>query len=235
MNIKDGHFITDSTKLILSLVATSLLCVFSTQSFAADSGLFRWVDENGVVHYGDHVPPKYSKVERQVLNRQAVVIDTLAAEKTKEQLALEAEERKRQAELRKQAAAKAHRDRILLSTYTSAQEIDLALEQAKNRIDKQIDVVDINIKNLRSQRSTILDRLSYYSENEIDTSADTVAELEQQLLKTNDDLTNVISTKNKFNREKDNLSARFLGDKEQFIKLKLQRDESTMAENHPLL
>src|SRR4029450_7034053 len=35
---------------------------------ATTGKLYKWVDENGIVHYGDHVPAEYSKSERQVVN-----------------------------------------------------------------------------------------------------------------------------------------------------------------------
>jgi len=50
------------------------------------AGLYRWVDENGVVHFGDRIPAKYSKIKREKYSSQGTVIDTLPAEKTKEQL-----------------------------------------------------------------------------------------------------------------------------------------------------
>jgi hypothetical protein len=41
---------------------------------SAQSGLYRWVDENGTVHYGDKVPAKYLKKEHDELNEQGTTI-----------------------------------------------------------------------------------------------------------------------------------------------------------------
>ena len=78
----------------------------------ADS-FYRWVDEDGVVHYGDSVPPEYSKQERQIVNDYGVEIDRLAREKTAAELSAEQEalaleqEKQRQAEAEMRRAAEA--------------------------------------------------------------------------------------------------------------------------------
>ena len=51
--------------------------------------LYKWVDEQGVTHYGDHIPPEYAAQEQQVINSQGVEISRLEAQKTPEQLAAE--------------------------------------------------------------------------------------------------------------------------------------------------
>lgn len=86
---------------------------------AESARLYKWVDEDGNVHYGDKVPPQYSKQERKVLNDQGVQVDTLEAAKTPEQIAEERrlEEIRREAE-RQKARQRAH-DRMLLSTFTT--------------------------------------------------------------------------------------------------------------------
>jgi len=223
-------------KPMLCMLLGGLILLSSSSSLlAADRGLYRWVDDQGVVHYGDHVPARYSKRERQVLNSQAVVIDTLAAEKTKEQLALEAQERARQAELRRIATEKAHKDRVLLATYSEPEDIDRALVSAQDKIDSRINVVNINIDNLQKQRSNILDRITYFADNRSDDSEGTVVKLEEQLGETNDELSNAISLRNNLTSERKSLATVYQGDKERFIKLRLQREEATMAQNHPLL
>jgi hypothetical protein len=87
---------------------------------------YRWVDEQGVVHYGDRIPPQYAQKERAVLNSQGVEVSHLDAQKTPEQMA--AEDRIRQGVIRQ----KQH-DSFLMTTYTSVKDIealrDLRLDQ----------------------------------------------------------------------------------------------------------
>src|SRR5271156_1286886 len=51
--------------------------------------LYKWVDKDGVTHYGDHVPPEYASQEQHVLNSQGYEIRRLDAQKTAEQAAAE--------------------------------------------------------------------------------------------------------------------------------------------------
>src|ERR1700683_1693431 len=81
-----------------------ILCVVTLlalpgHSTGAEPGhtVYKWVDEQGVTHYGDHIPPEYAAQERHVINAQGVEISRLEAQKTPEQLAAE-EQKKIEAE-----------------------------------------------------------------------------------------------------------------------------------------
>src|SRR4029079_15853019 len=77
--------------LVLLLSCLALPC-WAANSASGDkkSLTYRWVDENGVVHYGDRVPPQNSQKESTILNREGVQVGKLDAQKTPEQLAEEA-------------------------------------------------------------------------------------------------------------------------------------------------
>jgi hypothetical protein len=91
---------------------------------------YRWVDEQGVVHYGDRVPPQYAQKEHVVLNSRGVEVRRLDAQRTPEELA--AQERIQQGNFKQ----KQH-DSFLLSTYTSVKDIealrDLRLDQLRGQ------------------------------------------------------------------------------------------------------
>ena len=46
---------------------------------------YRWVDEQGIVHYGDHIPPQYAAQDRSVLNADGIEVSHLDAQKSPEQ------------------------------------------------------------------------------------------------------------------------------------------------------
>ena len=58
--------------ILLVLAAVALPSAGSAQQH--QQRLYRWKDENGVVHYGDKIPPEYANRDRDVLNRQGVDI-----------------------------------------------------------------------------------------------------------------------------------------------------------------
>jgi hypothetical protein len=78
---------------------------------------YRWVDEKGVVHYGDRIPAQDTEKERTILNREGVEVGKLDAQKTGAQIAEQARREQEQARLEQH-------DSFLLTTYTSAKDIE---------------------------------------------------------------------------------------------------------------
>jgi hypothetical protein len=78
---------------------------------------YAWLDDRGVMQYGDRVPPEYAKRELRVLNSQGVEVRRIQAQKTPQQ---QAEENRRE----QIAARQAQHDKFLLSTYTSTRDIE---------------------------------------------------------------------------------------------------------------
>ncbi len=109
----------------------------SKGSGPSDNGrvLYKWVDKDGVTHYGDHVPPEYASQEQHILNSRGYEIRHLDAQKTAEQAA--ADEQKRV-----DADQRQLRDKNLLSTYASVQEIERLRDQRLTLIADQIKVTN---------------------------------------------------------------------------------------------
>ena len=102
---------------------------------AATNGrtLYKWVDEQGVTHYGDHIPPEYAGQEQHIMNSQGIEIRRLEAQKSPEALAAE-DQKKAEAEQSQ------NRDRNLLNTYASVQEIERLRDQRVTLLSDQIKV-----------------------------------------------------------------------------------------------
>jgi hypothetical protein len=97
--------------------------------------LYKWVDKEGVTHYGDRVPPEYASQEQHILNSQGYEIRHLDAQKTADQAAAE-EQRKLDADQRQL------RDRNLLNTYASVQEIERLRDQRLALLADQVKVTN---------------------------------------------------------------------------------------------
>jgi hypothetical protein len=95
--------------------------------------LYKWVDEQGVTHYGDRIPPEYAAQEQHIMNAQGIEVSHLDAQKSAEQLA--AEEQKRI-----EAQQSQNRDRNLLTTFASVQEIERLRDQRVTLLSDQIKV-----------------------------------------------------------------------------------------------
>ena len=67
-------------KIVLG--STLLLVGLSGGASAQGKKMYRWVDDQGVVHFGDHVPPEFADTNRQVLNQQGVAVGAESGAKT---------------------------------------------------------------------------------------------------------------------------------------------------------
>jgi hypothetical protein len=121
---------------------------------------YKWVDEQGVVHYGDNVPPQYAQQDRTVLNREGVAVSHVDAALTPEQAAAAA---RKKAELLKQR----QHDSFLISTYTSEADIEALRDVRLEQLHGQRAAAEQYIESLRSRLGALQARaLSFapYSE-----------------------------------------------------------------------
>lgn len=137
-----------------------LFCVLS-MSLPAAGKTYRWVDEEGRVHYGDRIPPKYAQQQAQELNERGVVIDQRNRPKSAEELEAERQAAAAAEELRRKEAERARYDSFLLSTYATQ-------EQLIMRRDEQLSILDSRIASGEksvSQNETALADLRKRAEN----------------------------------------------------------------------
>ena len=131
----------------LSIVVVSLLLCVT----AAAQKLYRWVDDQGVVHYGDHVPPEYATADRDILNDQGVAVGyeegVITAE---EQAELDRLQAIRDAEQQAREET-ARRDQVLLDTYLSVAEIENLRDRRLELLESQIKVTEQYLSNLRKR------------------------------------------------------------------------------------
>jgi hypothetical protein len=105
---------------------------------------YKWVDENGVTHYGDSVPPQYSQREHTVLNSQGVEVRKRLAEMSPKEAA------EYQARQKEEARRKQH-DMFLLSTYPSVDMIENVRDERLTQINAQITAAEAYISTLTSR------------------------------------------------------------------------------------
>lgn len=116
----------------------ALSVVLLSVSFSAQAKLYRWVDEDGQMHFGDKIPPKYLVKEHDEFNEHGVRTKHREAAKTP---AEKAEEKRLQKEKEKAAIVakkKKQRDRVLLDTYTTERDLIVARDSRLDAVDSQI-------------------------------------------------------------------------------------------------
>ena len=143
MSVRKPRLAKDLLLVCIALAATAAL---------ADKGVtYKWVDEQGVVHYGDRIPPQYAQKERSVLNSQGVEVRKLDAEKSAEQVA--AETRQQEEVLRE----KQH-DSFLMTTYTSVKDIEALRDERLDQLKAQRAAAQQYVESLHSRLSSLQSR-----------------------------------------------------------------------------
>jgi Domain of unknown function (DUF4124) len=123
----------------------------STVSAADKPKTYRWVDNQGVVHFGDRVPPEFASNELNLLNEQGVIVARVAGQKTPEELAEEARDKATREEENRLREESLMRDRVLLSTYLSVEEIEELRDRRLELVEGQMRVTQIYLDNLREK------------------------------------------------------------------------------------
>lgn len=143
----------------LILLALPLLALTLAAGPVEAQKVYRWVDKNGQVHYGDKIPPEYASQDRDVLNKSGMKVGSEQATGTPE--AIRARE---EAERAKAAAAEqARRDRMLLQTYQNTEEIELLRARRLDQIDAQLTIQEQSLANLKQRRTEQMRQAARYA------------------------------------------------------------------------
>lgn len=116
-------------------IAAVLLAAALCLPRPALAATYKWVDEKGVVHYTDKMPPEDVNKGTVELNKEGVPVKKTEPAPTAEQRRAKAEEEERRKQQAKQQEEQDRRDRALLSSYTSESEIELARSRSLQSID----------------------------------------------------------------------------------------------------
>lgn len=131
------------------LIAAAISCLLAAAavSGAQSSGTrsYKWVDKNGVTHYGDMVPPEYASQGRSELNGQGVEVKQYPRQLSPEESEV-AQQRSSDDARRRQ------HDSFLLTTYTRVSDIEQLRDERVALIDGQMEIargsIDINQQRL---------------------------------------------------------------------------------------
>ena len=144
-----------SVGMLLAFTALAPVAANAGNSSTEKSIAYRWTDEQGVVHYGDRIPPQYAQKEHAILNGQGVEMRKLDAQKTPEQAATEA--RTEQAAFRQ----KQH-DAFLISNYGSVRDIEALRDIRLDQLRVQKSAAEQYVQSLHSRLSTLQTRAKVF-------------------------------------------------------------------------
>ncbi len=201
-----------------AITTVFIIAAMSVPAFAAEHDrVYRWVDEDGQVHYGDSIPPEYSDLPKQVLNEHAVTVEHLEGRKTEEQLAAEAKAR----ELEMQKELQLRADKALLATYLSVEEIVMHRDRRIELFQAQARVTELYLRNLERRLAKLKREAARYRPYSEDPDAPMINEdLVADINETQSTIARHEKNLLKFQEDEQQIVARFEGDINRFKALK---------------
>jgi len=199
-------------KLLFVLVAGMAL------SLPATAKLYKWVDDNGVTHYGETIPPKYADKDRSELNKSGRIIKTEDIPTAEERRAERATREETAAEKRKienERLDKERRDKMLINTYSNVEEIDLARTRNLQQIELRINGINSRIKMVSDNLLTLQKEAEDYAKRKHDMPPS----LQEDLEETQGRLEQLQQDLEKPAAEKAALEARYDADKTRYREL----------------
>lgn len=130
-------------KTINQVALVLFISLLLSSHVQAEKRIVKWVDSHGVTHYGDQLPTNAAGKSNQVINKQGVVVQR------NNQTSVNGEQERNHKEKLEQE----RKDSVLLASYTTADEIDLA----RNR---NLEMENATISALKSQKTNVDDRLN---------------------------------------------------------------------------
>jgi hypothetical protein len=201
------------------LLSTSVLiaaAVLAAGAWGANSTrkVYKWVDDQGVTHYGDQIPPEYAAQAHGVINNQGIEVEHTDAQKTAEQLA--AEDQKRL-----DTEQRASRDRNLLTTYGSVQEIEHLRDQRLSLLTDQIKLKEQFLETLNVKMNKLKVTSSHYKPYSGDPKAPPMTDqLTEDLVRVGSDIRTQEDNLRQKRTEQANMNQEFEGDIARFKELK---------------
>ena len=142
------------------VVASIFLLIIWANSAMAET--FKWVDEKGVTHYSDSLPPDYSKNANSRIDKRGMVTKKTDRALTEAEIKARENEVQRLKQEEIKAKEQKRMDEIMLATYANETEIDLVRDRALEPFDGKIFSARERIKYVQQQLADQLKELEFY-------------------------------------------------------------------------
>ncbi len=201
-----------------ALTTLIALCVFGGTANAQNSQkLYRWVDGEGVVHYGDSIPAEYAEIQREVVNQHGITVDIMRAKRTEEEIL----EEQRQEAMRAEVELQRRADQALLATYLSVDEIVLHRDRRVELFQAQARVTELYLRNLQRRMDSLNEEAAGFRPYRADPDAPMIdPDLAEDMSTTKDTIARHEQNLQRFQQDELSIVARFDGDIDRFKTLK---------------
>jgi Domain of unknown function (DUF4124) len=209
-----GVSMNRSRLLSTSVLIAAALLAAGAWGASSTRKVYKWVDDQGVTHYGDQIPPEYAAQAHGIINNQGIEVEHTDAQKTAEQLAVEDQKRL-------DAEQRASRDRNLLTTYGSVQEIEHLRDQRLSLLSDQIKLKEQFLETLNVKMNKLKVSSSRYKPYSSDPKAPPMTDqLTEDLVRVGSDIHTQEENLRQKRTEQANMNQEFEGDIARFKELK---------------
>ena len=125
-------------RLVLLTISIGLLLGPCT----AQAVLYKWVDDDGHMHFGDRIPLQYQLKAHDEINHLGVVLKHREAEKTPEEKAEAKLLDKQRIKTEQAEKERRQRDRVLLDTYTTERDLIVARDSRLEAVGSQVQLAE---------------------------------------------------------------------------------------------
>jgi len=191
--------------IVLALLATT-----------AEARLYRWVDEQGNVHYTDTLPPGQLERGHAEMSDKGLVVDTTEPAKTPEELQQEQELKRLRDAVERAKQKQEAADRALLQSFRTVDDMMMARDGQIASIDATIRVTRSNIR----RQQDVLRGLRTDAANLERTGKPIPGHLNSKIGNTEKAIRDAYGTILDRERQKQEIYARFAGDLKRYRQLK---------------
>lgn len=208
--------------IVIAFSVFNLLCLGGVTLAYAQQGqstapkkLYKWVDEQGKVHYTENLPAEAAgKATSQMNNQGTVLKETGRALTREEHLAKQEMERKREEEAKRATEERRINDAIL-SSYSSEKDIELARERAMQSNADAIKSATHNVELAKKLHAELLQKAAPFNEKQ----RPLPLKLKQDIESNEIDLRNQQQLLDSKKHEAAQINARYDEDKRRYIAL----------------
>jgi hypothetical protein len=140
----------------MKIFSVSLILIAVAFSTTAEAKLYKWIDDKGVTHYGEVIPPEYANKGNVLLSDKGHLIKKNEEINNKDQRANEQDEAKKRID-NEAKFEQSRKDKALQNTFSSEKEIDLAR-------DRNLHQVESLISSIQSLQKTARENLKNYQQ-----------------------------------------------------------------------
>jgi hypothetical protein len=174
---------------------------------------YKWIDDEGKVHYTEHLPPESTGKNTSQLNKHGSVVRETDRALTPEERLLQEQATHRREEEAKTQKEEERKNVAVMSSYSSEKDIDSARERALASNSDAINSANHNIEVAMKRKEELTKRSAGFQ------NKPKPEKLEREIESNETDLRNQQQLLNTKKREAEQINARYDEDKRRFLRL----------------